>query len=70
MARAGYLVGAALLVAATLAVAAREHRRGQLLLAGSLCGLCSAAVAPFAWSHHWVWFVPLVIVLGQRAVGR
>jgi alpha-1,2-mannosyltransferase len=67
-ARAAYLVGAGLLVAATLAVAVREQRRGSDLLAATLCGLCSAAVAPFAWSHHWVWFLPLVVVLGHRVV--
>jgi alpha-1,2-mannosyltransferase len=33
----------------------------------TLCGLLSAAVAPFAWSHHFVWFGPLVVLLGQRA---
>jgi alpha-1,2-mannosyltransferase len=67
VARVGYPVGAVVLVLATLAVAAREHRRGRPLLATTLCGLCSAAAAPFAWSHHWVWFVPLALVLGHRA---
>lgn len=67
-ARDAYLVGAALLVAATLAVAARTHRRGEELLAVALCGLGSAAAAPFAWSHHWVWFGPLLVALGHRAV--
>lgn len=62
-----YLVGAAVLVAVTLALAVRAHRRDQELLALTLCGLCSAAVAPFAWSHHFVWVVPLVVLLGQRA---
>jgi len=49
-------------------VAARWHRRGAEPLALTLVGLGSAAAAPFAWSHHWVWFVPLVVVLGHRAV--
>jgi alpha-1,2-mannosyltransferase len=66
--RVGYLVGAALLVAATLTVAARWHRRGAELPALTLVGLGSAAAAPFAWSHHWVWFVPLLVVLGHRAI--
>jgi alpha-1,2-mannosyltransferase len=68
IARTGYLAGAAVLVVATFVLAARAHRLGQELLALTLCGLCSAAVAPFAWSHHWVWFVPLLLVLGHRAV--
>ena len=59
-----YLVGAAVLVVVTLWVA----RRCDELLAVSLVGLCSAAAAPFAWSHHWVWVVPLLVALAaQRA---
>ncbi len=61
-----YVAGAALLVAVTLALAVRTHRRGDEPLAVVLCGLCTAAVAPFSWSHHWVWVVPLALVLWQR----
>ncbi len=67
-ARIVFLAGAAVLVAVALAAARSAHRRGEELLALTLCGLCSAAAAPFAWSHHWVWFVPLIIVLGHRAL--
>jgi alpha-1,2-mannosyltransferase len=28
--------------------------------------LLAAAVAPFAWSHHYVWFGPLVVLLAHR----
>jgi alpha-1,2-mannosyltransferase len=63
-----WLGGAAVLAAAAVALAAQAHRAGQEVLAVTLCGLCSAAVAPFAWSHHWVWFVPLAVLLGHRAV--
>jgi len=45
----------------------RAHRRGHDLLALTLCGLLAAAAAPFAWSHHYVWFAPLVVVLAHRA---
>jgi alpha-1,2-mannosyltransferase len=68
-ATAVYLVCAAALVAATLALAVRLAGRGEELLAVSLCGLCSAAAAPFAWSHHWVWVVPLVVALAARGAG-
>jgi alpha-1,2-mannosyltransferase len=68
-ARIAFFVGAAVLVIVTMVLARRAHRRGEELLALTLCGLCSAAAAPFAWSHHWVWFVPLIIVLGHRVVG-
>ena len=50
-----------------LAVAVRVHRRGDELLALTLCGLLSAAVAPFAWSHHFVWVAPLAVLLAQHA---
>jgi alpha-1,2-mannosyltransferase len=65
-----YLLGALVLVAATAWVALRVHRRDQELLAVTLCGLCTAAVAPFAWSHHWVWTVPLLVLVGHQAVVR
>jgi alpha-1,2-mannosyltransferase len=29
-------------------------------------GLAGAAASPFSWSHHWVWFVPLLVYLGHR----
>ena len=32
-----------------------------------ICGLTSAALAPFAWSHHWVWVVPLLVLLAHAA---
>lgn len=70
LARAGLpeLVPSALLAVAVLAVAAALHRRGDDLAAGVLVGIGSAAVAPFAWSHHWVWVVPLVVLLARRAL--
>ncbi|WP_219418418.1 glycosyltransferase 87 family protein [Pseudonocardia nigra] len=65
--KAGWLVGAGVLGLVTIALAVRAHRVGQELLAVTLCGLASAALAPFAWSHHWVWFVPLLVLLGHGA---
>ncbi|MGH3586224.1 MAG: glycosyltransferase 87 family protein [Pseudonocardia sp.] len=58
----------AVLGVATLVLAVRVHRAGQELLAVTLCGLASAGLAPFAWSHHYVWVVPLAVLLGVRAV--
>lgn len=49
------------------AVAALAWRRGQLLLSIAIAGMTSAAVSPFSWSHHWVWFAPLVVHLGVQA---
>lgn len=62
------LAASAALGAAGLAVAVLAHRRGEDLLGLTLCGLLSAAVAPFAWSHHFVWFAPLVVLLAHRVV--
>jgi alpha-1,2-mannosyltransferase len=62
-----YPVGTIAIGAGGLAVAVRVHRRGDELLAVTLCGLLSAAVAPFAWSHHFVWVAPLAVLLAQRA---
>lgn len=60
----------AVLGIAGLAVAVRVHRRGAELLAITLCGLLAAAAAPFAWSHHYVWFAPLVVLLTHHAGER
>jgi alpha-1,2-mannosyltransferase len=64
-----WLVSAAVLGAVTVALAVRAHRSsGDEVLALTLCGLASAALAPFAWSHHYVWVVPLALLLGTRAM--
>ena len=55
-----------LVIVASLVVAVLAYRRDQLLLAISIVGMASAAASPFSWSHHWVWFVPLVVHLGYR----
>lgn len=52
---------------AGLVLAATAYRRGQPILAIALVGMASTTVSPFSWSHHWVWFVPLVAHLGYRA---
>jgi len=59
---AGVVVGAVAVV-----IAAMAYRRGQAVLAVAVVGLASAAASPFSWSHHWVWFAPLVVHLGYRA---
>jgi alpha-1,2-mannosyltransferase len=42
--------------------AALASRHGQELLAITLVGLTSCAVSPMSWGHHWVWFVPLMVI--------
>jgi len=50
-----------------IVIAAIAYRRGQAVLAVAVVGMASAAASPFSWSHHWVWFAPLVVHLGYRA---
>jgi alpha-1,2-mannosyltransferase len=50
-----------------VAIAAMTYRRGHDVLALAIVGLTCAAASPFSWSHHWVWFAPLVVHLGYRA---
>ncbi len=48
---------------AGLAIAAWAQRRGEVLLAVTVVGLTACAVSPFSWGHHWVWIVPLLVLL-------
>ncbi len=52
-----------------VALAAVLWRRGHRVLAVAIVGMASAAASPFSWSHHWVWFAPLLVHLGVRAYG-
>ena len=46
-------------------MAARWWLRGDRVLGTCLAALAMLVASPIAWSHHWVWAVPLV----ARAVG-
>jgi len=61
----GGLVLSALVVALGLWAAVLMHRRGQVAFALCLAGLTSLLASPISWSHHYVWVVPLGIVLWQ-----
>ncbi|MEU9806848.1 glycosyltransferase 87 family protein [Mycobacterium sp. NPDC050853] len=52
-------------VAALLGMAAawRAHRAGRELLAVAVVGMVGCVVSPLAWGHHWVWTVPLIVLL-------
>jgi alpha-1,2-mannosyltransferase len=56
--------------AVAIVIAAIAYRRGQSVLAVAVVGMASAAASPFSWSHHWVWFAPLVVHLGYHAYVR
>lgn len=57
-----WLLLSAFAIAVGMAAAYLAHRAGQELLALCLTGMTTAAVSPFTWGHHWVWFVPLLVI--------
>jgi alpha-1,2-mannosyltransferase len=59
-------IASIVVAAVAIMIAAMAYRRGQSVLALAIVGLASAAASPFSWSHHWVWFAPLVVHLGYR----
>ncbi|MEV5338233.1 glycosyltransferase 87 family protein [Streptomyces sp. NPDC052676] len=68
---AAWAVAAALVGAAGLAAAVRAELRGQRAWAVLACAVTALLICPVSWSHHWVWCVPVVLLLaveGRRAV--
>ncbi|UVE94236.1 glycosyltransferase 87 family protein [Dietzia sp. B32] len=63
-----WLLGAAVVAVLGLGVAALAHRAGHQLLALTVAGLTMTMVSPFSWGHHWVWFVPLLVLAVHYAV--
>ncbi|WP_245984283.1 glycosyltransferase 87 family protein [Streptomyces tateyamensis] len=65
-------VGAALVAVAGLAVAVATYRNARRLPRAEAWGICCAAVtalliSPISWTHHWVWCVPLLVLLAAEA---
>lgn len=54
------------LAVAVLAVGVRWWRRGDELLGTCLAALSMLLASPVSWSHHWVWCVPIALVLWER----
>jgi alpha-1,2-mannosyltransferase len=44
----------------------RFHRRGQALAALLVPAFWALLFTPVSWSHHWVWVVPLIVLLVSR----
>lgn len=61
-----WLVVAAPLAAAVLIVAAVWWRRGDRVLGTCLGAMAMLLASPVAWSHHWVWAVPVTLVLWEH----
>ena len=72
---APWALGAAIAVGALLAVPAvflvrRYHRAGQPLTALLVTAFFGLLLSPVSWSHHYVWVVPLIILLLSRLPDR
>ncbi|MEO3780183.1 glycosyltransferase 87 family protein [Micromonospora sp. B11E3] len=62
-----WLLLAAFVGVAGLALAARAARAGDELLGVLTCALTGVLVSPISWHHHWVWFVPALLLLAVRS---
>ncbi|MFF7248945.1 glycosyltransferase 87 family protein [Embleya sp. NPDC008237] len=57
---------ATVVAALGMTLAVRAARRGAELTGMGLCALTALLVSPISWTHHWVWALPLVILLVDR----
>ena len=44
----------------------RFHRKGQTLAAVLVTAFWTLLISPISWTHHWVWVVPLIVLLVSR----
>jgi alpha-1,2-mannosyltransferase len=62
-----WLAVAVPLAAAVLVVAAGWWRRGDRMLGTCLAAMAMLIASPVSWSHHWVWAVPVALMLWERS---
>ncbi|MET8688111.1 glycosyltransferase 87 family protein [Streptomyces sp. NPDC004732] len=67
---ARWALAAAVTGALGLAVAVAAALRGERAWAALACAATALLVSPVSWSHHWVWCVPMVLLLGAEAARR
>jgi hypothetical protein len=65
-----WLSFSALLLAVGLTRAMNAHNVGDELAAFTIVGLTGNAICPISWSHHLVFLIPALIVLGDSALRR
>ncbi len=53
-----------------LAVAVRSQVLGRTAEAATACAVTALLISPVSWSHHWVWIVPVLILLFTEARTR
>jgi alpha-1,2-mannosyltransferase len=61
-----WLAVAVPLAVAVLLVGAAWWRRGDRVLGTCLAAIAMLLASPISWSHHWVWAVPVALVLWER----
>ena len=64
------VVGCAGLAIAVAALLAGDRLSHAPAWAAVSCGVTALLVSPVSWSHHWVWAVPLVLLLVAEAMRR
>ncbi|MFD9820930.1 glycosyltransferase 87 family protein [Streptomyces violascens] len=63
---AWWTAAAAVAMVLGLAVAVRAELRGERAWAAMACAVTTLLVNPVSWSHHWVWCVPVVVLLSAE----
>ncbi|SRR6266487_642260 len=58
-----WLLAALVVAAAGFALAVWANRSGEELVAVLTVAVTGLLLSPIAWSHHWVWIAPLLLVL-------
>jgi alpha-1,2-mannosyltransferase len=64
-----WLAVAGLVGVTGLEAAVRWHRRGRPVHGWLTCALTGLLISPVSWDHHWVWLVPLLVLLVDGAFG-
>ncbi|GGT61407.1 glycosyltransferase 87 family protein [Streptomyces purpureus] len=64
-----WAVAAALFAVAGLVLAVRAALRGDRAVAVVAVAVTALMISPISWSHHWVWCVPVLVLLVDRAAG-
>ncbi|MEV6752130.1 glycosyltransferase 87 family protein [Streptomyces sp. NPDC051214] len=65
-----WVVAAAAAGVLGLTVAVRAALRGERARAAVSCAATALLVSPVSWSHHWVWCVPMALLVWTEAVRR
>ncbi|MYT69716.1 MULTISPECIES: glycosyltransferase 87 family protein [unclassified Streptomyces] len=65
-----WVLVAAAVGAAGIAVAVAAALRGRQALAVVVCATTALLVSPVSWSHHWVWCVPLILLTWEAGRRR